>query len=37
LFSTLKRGDIILFDNITVAVGDETTRSISPFIYKISD
>ena len=37
LFSTLKRGDIILFDNITVAVGDETTRSIRPFIYKISD
>lgn len=37
LFSGLRKGDLLLFDNITVALGDGTTRTIRPFIYKISD
>ena len=31
----LKQGDIFLIDNITIAMGDATTRTISPLVYKI--
>ena len=37
LFNGLKKGDLLLFDNITVAIGDGSTRTVNPFIYKISD
>lgn len=37
LFSKLKKGDLLLFDNITVAIGDGSTRTVKPFIYNISE
>lgn len=37
LFSGLKGGDLLLFDDITVAIGDGSTRTVKPFIYKISE
>lgn len=35
LINSLKQGDLLLLDNITVAVGDGSTRSASSILYKI--
>ncbi len=35
LLNSLQQGDLLLLDNITVAVGDGSTRSASPILYKI--
>lgn len=37
LFSKLKKGDLVLFDNITLSVGDGSTRTAKSVLYKISD
>lgn len=37
LINSLKQGDLLLLDNITVAVGDGSTRSASSILYKIVD
>lgn len=37
LLSNVTKGDIILFDNITVYLSDGTTRTPSPILYKIAD
>jgi hypothetical protein len=35
LINSLKQGDLLLLDNITVGVGDGSTRSASSILYKI--
>jgi hypothetical protein len=37
LFAKLRRGNLVMFDNITITVGDGSTRSVKPVLYKISD
>jgi hypothetical protein len=37
LIGNVKKGEIIVFDNITISLNDGTTRTVSPLIYKIID
>lgn len=37
IFTKAKRGDLLLFDNITMTIGDGSTRTAKPVLYKISD
>ena len=37
LFAKLKKGDLILFDNITVVLGDGSTRTVKPVLFKIAE
>lgn len=35
MLSSLKKGDIVFFDNITISLADGTTRTPNPVLYKI--
>ncbi|TDO27032.1 GldM family protein [Sediminibacterium goheungense] len=35
MLSSLKKGDIVFFDNITISLADGTTRTPNPILYKI--
>lgn len=37
IITTLKKGDILLIDNVTVSLFDGSTRNANPLIFKISD
>jgi hypothetical protein len=37
LFTKLNKGDLVLFDNITVVMGDGSTRTVKPVLFKIAD
>jgi len=35
LINSLQKGDIIMFDNITIVLDDNTTRTPNPLTFKI--
>lgn len=37
IINTLKKGELLLIDNVTVSLYDGTTRNTNPLIFKISD
>lgn len=37
LLSLVSKGDLLLLDNITVALGDGSTRTVNPIIYKMTN